>query len=165
MSKTSRALFVLIVAGMTAVPARAVAPEIKDDAKFFSPEAIKKANKELREIARTYDRDLLIESYEHVPGDQTERVKSMSREDRAKFFHNWAADRADSAVVNGVYILICKQPSTLEIIITSKAKSAFDKESFEQLRNSLLVNFREKHYDNGLSEVVKAVRERFAAGK
>src|SRR6516162_8144247 len=131
--------------------AAAVAPEIKDDGKFFSAEAVKKANKQIREIARKYDRDLLIETVAAVPGDQAERVKGMSAQERSKFFYNWASDRAEAAVVHGVYILICKEPSRLEIVITPRARKAFDREAFDKLRDSLLKSFREKHYDEGLS--------------
>src|SRR5438132_11429576 len=87
--------------------ALAVAPEIRDGGKFFSGEAIKKANKEIHEIAKKYDRDLLIETFATIPGEQAERVKNMSHEERAKFFRNWAMDRAEAAVVHGVDILVC----------------------------------------------------------
>jgi hypothetical protein len=50
--------------------ASAVAAEIKDAGKFFSPDAVKKANDDIREIARKYDRDLLIETYSTVPDNQ-----------------------------------------------------------------------------------------------
>jgi hypothetical protein len=143
--------------------ALAVAPEIKDGGKFFSADAIKKANKEIREIAKKYDRDLLIETVATIPGDQAERVKAMTREERAKFFRNWATDRADVAVVHGVYILICKEPAFLEIIFTPRGRQAFDKESFEKLRELLLKSFHEKRYDEGLQSAVDFVRDRFAA--
>jgi len=143
--------------------ATAVAPEIKDDGKFFGADAIKKANKQIREIARKYERDLLIETFSAVPGDQSARVKAMSREERDKFFLNWATDRSEAAVVNGVYVLICKDPSHLEIVITKKARPIFDKAAFEKLRELLLKNFREKHYDEGLDAVVNFVQEKLAA--
>ena len=143
--------------------ALAVAPEIKDGGKFFSADAIRKANKEIREIAKDFDRDLLIETVATIPGEQAERVKAMSREERAKFFRNWATDRAELAVVQGVYVLICKEPGFLEIIITPRGRPAFDKESFEKLRELLLKSFHEKQYDEGLQKAVDLVRQRFAA--
>jgi uncharacterized membrane protein YgcG len=143
--------------------ARAVAPEIRDGGKFFSADAIKKANKEIREIAKKYDRDLLVETVATIPGDQAERVKAMPREERAKFFRNWATDRADLAVVHGVYILICKEPGFVEIIITERGRQAFDNQSFAKLRDLLLQAFRDKRYDEGLQNAVDFVRDRFAA--
>jgi uncharacterized membrane protein YgcG len=141
----------------------AVAPEIKDGGKFFSADAVKKADKQIREIAREYDRDLLIETFATIPGEQAERVKALAPEERAKFFRNWAKDRAEAAVVRGVYILVCKDPSFLEIFVTSRARTAFDKQSIQKLRDLLLKAFREKRYDEGLQSAVDLVRERFAA--
>jgi uncharacterized membrane protein YgcG len=166
MSCRNRRLFLgstMMVALAFTGRALAVAPEIRDGGKFFGADAIKKANKEIREIAKQYDRDLLIETVATVPGDQAERLKAMSREDRAKFFRNWASDRADVAVVHGAYILVCKEPAFLEIVITEKGRPAFDKQAFEKLRDLLLTAFRDKRYDEGLQNAVAFVRERFAA--
>src|SRR5437762_49110 len=80
--------------------AAAVAPEIKDGGKFFSEEAVKKANEQIREIAHKYDKDLLVETFMTVPDDKAEKVKAMSREEREKFFSEWARQRAEKAVVN-----------------------------------------------------------------
>jgi uncharacterized membrane protein YgcG len=152
-------MIALIFAGRTI----AVAPEIKDSGKFFSAEAVKKANKEIRELAKKHDRDLLIETFTTIPGEQAERVKNMSPEERAKFFRNWATDRAETAVVHGVYILVCREPAFLEIIVTAKGRQAFDSQSFQKLRTLLLAAFREKRYDEGLQNAVEFVRDRFAA--
>jgi hypothetical protein len=152
----------LIIALAFTGRAAAVAPEIKDGGKFFSADAIKKADNQIREIARDYDRDLLIETFATIPGEQAERVKALSPEERAKFFRNWATDRAEAAVVRGVYILICKEPAFLEIILTPRGRAAFDRPAFQKLREMLLKAFREKHYDEGLLNAVQFVRERFA---
>src|SRR5262245_55722058 len=71
----------------------AVAPEIKDEAKLFSPEAVKKANEQIKDIARKHGLDLLVETFNTVPGDQAAKVKDLPREERVKFFQNWAKDR------------------------------------------------------------------------
>jgi hypothetical protein len=97
-----------------------------------------------------------------VPGDQAARVKGMAAEERARFFRNWATDRADAAVVHGVYILICKEPAHLEIVITRRAQPTFDREAFAKLRDLLVRNFREKRYDEGLLGAVDFVRDRWA---
>ncbi len=141
----------------------AVAPKIKDEAKFFSADAIKKANKQIREIERKYGKDLLVETLPAVPGDQAAKVKAMSAEEREKFFHNWAADRAEAAVVNGVYIMVVKDPPHLEVVLTTKVRSSFSKEDFDKLRGMLLGKFRNKQFDEGLPEAVRLVEERFAA--
>jgi hypothetical protein len=158
-------IFGLALVGIAVLTGRgfAVAPEIKDSAKLFTPDAIKKANTEIRDLARKYDRDLLVETLAGVPGAEAERVSKMSAEERAKFLRNWAVDRADAAVVNGVYILILKDPPHLEIVITTKARSSFDREAFTKLRELLIRQLRGKHYDDALLQGVEMVRDRFAA--
>lgn len=141
----------------------AVARQIKDSGKFFSADAIVKADKQIREIARKYDRDLLIQTFATIPDEEAERVKVLSPEERSEFFRNWANDRAEAALVHGVYILVCKEPAFLEIVITERGRAAFDQQVFEKLRTLLLKAFRKNHYDEGLQSAVDLVRERFAA--
>jgi uncharacterized membrane protein YgcG len=143
----------------------AVAPEIKDSAGFFKPEAVAKANKEIREIARSYDRDLLVETFPGIPGGQSERVKGMSVSEREKFFASWASDRTDAAVVNGIYILICKEPAHLHVLVTPKGRDVFDHEAQSKLRGILLKDFRENKYDQGLQEAIQFVRDHLANKK
>jgi hypothetical protein len=142
-----------------------VAPEIHDEGKFFSPDAIKQANDIIREISRQSGRDLLIETFPSVPADQADKVKAMSTDERTKFFRQWAEERARQAVVNGVYILVTKEPRHLEVLYTEKARDAFGQEAYEKLRAELLKDFRAQQYDGGLLAAAKFVQERFAKSK
>src|SRR5262249_39045409 len=126
MSRRGRWGVVLVaLAALLAVTAGAgaVAPEVKDTGKFFSEDAIKKANDQIREIARKYDRDLLVETYESVPSGDVDKVKNMSKDEVNTYFRKWAEDRAQARVVNGAYVLICKEPKYLYVEITPKAKN------------------------------------------
>src|SRR5690349_714442 len=67
-------VYAVLLAG--AGRAAAVAPEGKDEGKFFSADAIKKANEQIHELTRKTGKDLLIETYATVPTDQVEKVKS-----------------------------------------------------------------------------------------
>ena len=145
--------------------AAAVAPEIKDEGKFFSAEAIKKMNEEIRDIYRKYDQDLLIETFAAVPADKQEKFKEMSKEDKTKFFVDWAKARAEAAVVKGVYILICKQPGKIQVISTRKAKSLFDGATRTKLSKAMVVEFEDKKFEKGLEVAVKFVRDKLAAAK
>src|SRR5262245_15155513 len=111
---------------VAAARAAAVAPEVKDEGKFFSADAVKKANEQIREIAHKHERDLLIETFAAVPAEQADKVKGMSREERGKFFDTWARERAERAVVNGVYILICKEPTYIQVELSPKPKPPLD---------------------------------------
>jgi hypothetical protein len=151
-----------------AAPAKTVKPAgrtvvVKDDAKFFSEETIKKVTEEVRELARKYDRDVLVETYLKPPDDQVDKVKEMSKEDRDKFFKKWAEERMKAEGLAGVYILVCKEPSYLYVEASNRAKTIFDREFVDKLVKELLSNFRKKEFDGGLMAAVKMVGEKLAA--
>ena len=91
----------------------AVAPEIRDDAKMFSPAALKKADEGIRKIYVDHDRDVLIETFASVPADDLEKVKAMDKTEKTEYFTRWAKARVTQRGVNGVYVLICKEPKFL----------------------------------------------------
>jgi TPM domain len=140
-----------------AAPAGAVAPEIRDEGKFFSPEAVKKANEQIRDLFAKYGKDLLIESFASVPADKLDKVKAMTSAEKTDYFHKQAVERARQRVVKGVYVLITREPTFLYIEITPDAREVF---ATQPLREVLLSNFREKRFDEGLAALVKAVQEK-----
>lgn len=151
--------------GLLAAPAGAVAPVVKDEGKFFSPETVQKANEEIRDIARQSGRDLLVETYASAPGAQLDKVKDMSREEKVQFFRSWAARRTDAAVVNGVYILVCRNPAYYYVAVTPSARQAFDGAATRKLRQLLDKDFRDKRFDDALLETTKFVREQLGGTK
>jgi uncharacterized membrane protein YgcG len=153
-------LLALAVALVLAARASAVAPEIRDEGKFFSPEAVKKANDQIREIYRKYDKDVLIETFASVPADQVEKVKEMTAKERTDYFRKQALERVKERAVNGIYLLITKEPKHLYLDITPKARSVFDREFYDHLREGLFANFRENRFDEGLAGTLKAIQER-----
>lgn len=160
-----KTILVLAASLVLAGRAAAVAPEVEDEGKFFSPDAVKKANEQIRELARQYDKDLLVETYATVPADQVEKVKAMSREERIKFFHEWAADRIKTAVVNGVYVLICKEPPFFYVEVAGKGRTVFDPQFARKLESALREKLHEKQFDEALLDTVKLVREKLEGGK
>ena len=161
--RTARIVFTLTLLLAMQGRAAAVAPEIKDEAKFFSAEAIKKANEQILEIARKFERDLLIETVAGVAAESQEKVKSMSKEERSKFFDTWAKERAEKVAVNGVYILVCKEPSYVQIELYPKSRGPLDNQLRTKLREILVEQFRDKKFDEGLLAAVKMVREKLTA--
>jgi uncharacterized membrane protein YgcG len=141
----------LCVVLATATPALAVVPEVQDGAGFFKPETISKVNDVLAEIGKKHHRDLLIETYATVPGDKVEAFKGMDKEAKAKFFQEWARSRAIRRRVNGVYVLITKEPGHIQAEVGDQTeKGAFTAKDRDRLRDILLDAFKKKEYDRGL---------------
>jgi hypothetical protein len=146
--------------------AAAVAREpfkIRDESKFFSSEAVQQANQEIAEIAHRYGRDLLIETYPTVPADDADRVKSMSREERLAYFRDWARKRTQAEHLNGVMILICRNPSILYVNVSPSAARVVTADEEKAIHGALLTAFKDNKYDDGLTEAVRLVRQAFAS--
>ena len=167
----TRVLFALPLAalfGLTVVSrAFAVAPEIKDEAKMFSAEAVKKANEQIKDIARKHHLDLLVETFTTVPGDQVAKVKDLPREERVKFFQTWAKDRMNHHVVNGVYVLICKEPPFVRVEVSDGtiARQRFGTAFGGEMGKMFLEEFREKRFDEGLLKAVKMTQDKLGETK
>jgi S1-C subfamily serine protease len=136
---------------------------VKDEAKFFSEGAVNKATEQVHELARKYDRDLLVETYPKVPADQVDKVKEMNAQERANFFRVWARARIKAQGLVGVYVLVCKEPSYVRVEVSNRAKVLFDEGFVKELVKDLLAQFRKKEYDEGLSGAVKMVSDKLAA--
>jgi uncharacterized membrane protein YgcG len=142
----------------------AVAPEVRDGAHLFSNDAMRQANEQIRDIMRKHGRDLLIETFASAPPTPgADKLRAMSVEERNKFFERWATERAGNAMVNGVYVLVCKDPQHVTVDITPKAQPLIDSRARQQLQEILLNNFREKRFDIGLIAGVRFVHEKFGA--
>jgi len=139
--------------------ARAVAPEIRDLGKFFSADAIKKADAEIREIARKHDLDLLIETYPTVPADQVEKVKALDGKARSEFFTHWAEERVKERVVNGVYILICQEPRYLKVEISGRGRKAFTPADRDRIFKAIRTEFAAGRFEDGLHAAIRLVEQ------
>ena len=127
--------------------------EVKDEAGFFSPEAVKKAIHEIVAIDQRYAKELVVETFKEIPAD---RKKDYSPDKRKEFFYKWAQERARANKVNGVYVLICKDPPHLQVEVGNETqKKAFTIKDRDKMAQMLLKQFREKKFDDGLAEAVK----------
>jgi uncharacterized membrane protein YgcG len=142
----------------------AVPPVIKDDAKFFSDKARTEADAKIKEIYRDFHKDLFIETLPSVPPDKAKDVNLKDRSARERFFEEWARERFRNAGVNGIYVLICKDPPHIQVEVGNETREkAFTVKDRDELAKILLSRFREKKYDEGLREAVDFVAARLKA--
>jgi hypothetical protein len=130
-------------------PARAVfPPAIKDDGKFFKPETLEKANKKIREIYEKYKKDVVVETITSLSADQETKLKEEGRE---KFFAKLALDRARALGVNGIYIILSKKPTHLQVHMDpGTQKRAFTTANRRTLIDKIVALFKEEKFDDGL---------------
>jgi hypothetical protein len=139
--------------------------EVVDNASFFSPDVVKTANEKLAAIEQKYNRQLRIETYPEIPADLKGQYTEAGKRE---FFQKWARQRATEAGVRGVFVLICRDPSTLQVEIGNSisASGLFTQADRSKLRDLMVQAFKAKDYDKGLLDGVdyfeKTLAERSA---
>jgi len=151
-----------ILGSDTLIQPRRTADLIKDEAHLFSAETIKKATEELRDISKRFERDVVVETYPRVPAGDVNKVRDMNREERNKYFRDWASQRLRSEAINGALILICKEPTHLEVRFSERVRSTFSDKDTQKLVDTLIARFREKKFDDGLLEAIRYIRDKLA---
>lgn len=150
--------------------ARAVGPEVRDNAGLFSPAAVQQADAAIQKIRRELLKDLLIETFPAVP----ENKKADYERNREEFFTSFVRERAQAARLNGIYVLMMKEapPYKLRIQVAmgeATRQRAFLASDRDQLVRLLQTKFREEKYDDGLKEAVamvdRTVREHLSSAR
>jgi uncharacterized membrane protein YgcG len=143
--------------------AQAAIAEVRDEAHFFSADAVAQANEIIREIKQQHKKDLLIETVRRVPENKKDEANSSDAKVKGHFFANWAVERARMEGVNGIYVLITREPGHVEVAVGDQTHSVFSNEERHRLSQLLLTHFRDKEYDEGLLAAVKDVRSVLAS--
>jgi hypothetical protein len=135
--------------------------EVRDNAGFFSKDAVRQANFDLKEIKRQHGKDLLIETYPSIPSNLQPQFNKLGED---AFYEQWARQSAQQAKTDGVAVLITKEPSHLQVVVGDKTREkAFALADRDTLRDELLASFRQKQYDQGLQTAVRTFRDRLNA--
>ena len=67
----SAGTWLVAVCFLSAVSARAVGPEVRDNAGLFSAPAVKQADETIRNIQKNFRKELLVETFASVPESRT----------------------------------------------------------------------------------------------
>ena len=136
---------------------------VHDNAGIFGAEAVGKANDAIKQIGDRHHRDLRIETYSQLPDDQR---AAFDRQGKARFFSEWAAERAHGAGVNGVLILICMSPGHVEVVDAGQgSEKVFTARDRDELSPTMGKVLGEKQYDDALARAVAFVQKRMDANE
>ena len=130
--------------------AQATGASIQDAAGFFSKDAIATAEQQIAALHKQFGKDLRVETYARIPAD---RADQYVPEKRKAFFATWAYQRAKELGLDGVIVLICKDPSFLQVEVGDRTKQqAFTLANRDYMRDLLGTAFRQRHFDDGLRQ-------------
>ncbi len=152
-TKTLRSgLVALAVMLVSCSMAHATGAGIDDAAGFFSQEAMATAAPQIAAIQQKYGKDLRVETYATLPAD---RAAHYTPETRPAFFATWAYQRAKAVGLEGVMILLCKDPAFVQVEVGDRTQhQAFTLANRDHMRDLLVTVFRQKHFDDGLLQAV-----------
>lgn len=155
-SALSLALFAVLFG--TFSPARAGTAGIQDNAGFFSENAKSDAGRNIRELQRTVNKDVCVETFAEIPADVRQGVNLQDKAAMNRLFDQWAVKRAREQSVNGVYMLLVKQPAHLQVVVGNETqKQAFTLADRDALVSTMLAKLRAKDHDAALREGVSFV--------
>jgi uncharacterized protein len=151
-------LSVGILGGLTpCVGAEPPLPGVQDEAELFKLETVEKAQGQIREIRETLHLDLFVETVKSVPEKDRKRVRNMYSYQVTRYFAAWAKERAATAGVDGVYILICTEPRNVQVVVWPESRDkCFPRKDREQLRAQLATQLR-NNPDRALLDAVDQV--------
>jgi uncharacterized membrane protein YgcG len=136
-------------------------PPVKDEGKFFSKEALEKADKRIRAIYEKYKKDVILETATALSAEQS---KKMDEDGKNKYFARLANDRSKAVGLNGVYILIYKKPQHLQIHMDPDTqKKMFTAANRKTLTERLVAKFKDDEFDAGLADGLDAIEAAFKA--
>ena len=139
---------VLVSISMT----QATGAGIQDAAGFFSKDAIATAEQQVAAIHKKSGKDLRVETYASIPPDRADQYTS---EKRNEFFSTWAYQRAKAIGLDGVIVLICKDPAFFQVEVGERTKhQAFTLANRDHMRDLLATAFKQRHFDDGLLQAV-----------
>lgn len=147
---------------------------VEDGAGFFSPEAIRKAKGALAEVHDIYRREMLVMTLRELPEAKAkEFAKLADASAKDRFFHDLANDEAKASQARGVFVLICRNPSHLTLLLDREVRDkGFAGADELRVRDLLIEKFRagsklEKEadkraeFDKGLINAAEYVRDAY----
>lgn len=131
---------------------------VVDNGAFFSEQAKSDATKMIAEMERTLRKDLSIETFKEIPASAKEGVNMQDKAAVAQMFKQWALKQAKQKGVNGVYVLLSKEPAHLESIVGNDTqKLAFTLKDRDALVTLMLAKLRAHQNDDALRDGVNFV--------
>jgi len=131
---------------------------VRDNGAFFSESAKSEATRKISEIEHQYKKDLLIETFKEIPEEIKQGVDLTDKAAVGRLFEKWTVEQAKKQKVNGVYILLTKEPAHIQIIVgTDTQKNAFTLMDRTNLASLMLNKLLKKQNDDALLEGVNFV--------
>ncbi|MEI6537003.1 MAG: TPM domain-containing protein, partial [Verrucomicrobiaceae bacterium] len=137
---------------------RAGTAGIHDNAGFFSDGAKADASSNITDLQKRVKKDVCVETFAEIPADLRQGLNLQDKAAVNRVCEQWALKRAKELTVNGVYMLLVKQPPHLQVEVGNDTqRQAFTLADRDRLVNTMLAKLRAKDNDGALREGVSYV--------
>jgi len=130
---------------MTGVPS-----DVRDNAGMFSAETVRQAREALEKIKKTTGVTPLIETIATLGGEPIDTV---------------ALRLARRSGLRGVFVLIAKQESKIEVLVSRSYSEAIPQPARHRVRDAFVEYFRRRSFDDGLRQGVSALQTALATAR
>jgi uncharacterized protein len=143
---------------LSSVVSRAERGVIIDGGGFFSDFAKAEANRQLLELGLRFKKEVVIETFKAIPAEVSQGVNLQDRAAVNRMFEVWTLQQAREQRVNGIYILLSKEPAHLQVIIGNDTqRSLFTTRDRTALIEVMLGKLRAKQPDEALLQGVSVI--------
>jgi len=137
---------------------RAAAGAVLDNGGFFSEQAKSDAAKVIGEMGRTLHEDFVVETFKEIPADVKAGANLQDKAVLSHVFEQWAAKQFRQKGVNGVYVLIVKEPAHLQVNVGNNTqRQAFTLQDRDALSSLMRAKLHAHQNDEALREGVNFV--------
>lgn len=126
------------------------ASSVRDQAHMFSPDAVRRAEADLNRIERTFQLPATIETIDSLDG---QRIDDAARR------------RAERSGAQGLYVLISKADTKLDVISARAFRRAMNEARLKNIEKAFVAGFKKGDFDAGLLEGVQAIATEAAAAQ
>jgi hypothetical protein len=110
---------------------------IRDDAGVFHADAIARAEQGVADIRRTFDRNLFVQTVASVTPQQRHWFPFLRTPQVNRMLEEQARQFADKSDVPGIYVVICRHPRDVHVIVWPNDEAGFNRHEAEALRRML----------------------------
>ena len=150
----------LATATWLAVAGSTLAAGVKDGAKMFSPEAVRRADAALAKMESSYQVPVTIETIESVPGRPTDRAELR------RALNAMAVEHDNKLGNHGVYMLLSKDDKAMSNVATPKWLTRHFPEAAKlDVVTAFQSEFKKGDFDAGLAKGIAQIESSLATGK
>jgi hypothetical protein len=146
----------ICLAGVTRADERPSA--IRDAAGLFRADIVARAEQQIDDIRRAYDRNLFVETVPSASPRKWHWKWFLGTREVNRILQEQAEKRADAAGADGIYVVICNDPRDVHVVVRPADDPAFTPHDAETLRRTIARLPRDSSPDEALRSLVRQVQ-------